>query len=73
MKQELKDKIEELSKEFSAEGYSFILSAAKYDADDAWFTTKLSLNSVPELGVTEDHIVLDILREISNEWSGIVH
>lgn len=73
MKQELKDKLDSVYRDLRAAGYSFILSAAKYENDNAYFSTTLSLRSVPELGVTEDHIVLDILREISNEWSGAVH
>jgi hypothetical protein len=54
-------------------GYSVVAVAVKYTPNDAYFSTRLSLTEVPEVGVTKNHIVLDALREIANQWSAENH
>jgi len=73
MNEHLKEKMEALCGEMQAEGYSVVMVAASYSAADTHFSTKLSLTAQPALGVTDDHIVLDAIREITSEWSAIVH
>lgn len=55
-------------------GINIVCVAATYtDKHNAHFSTKLSVTAVPELHVTDDHIILDALREITNNWSEVVH
>ena len=55
------------------EGVSFVGVLLHYDGEDTNFSTRLSVTAVPDEYVTEDHIVLDAMREISSEWSRVVH
>lgn len=73
MNQELKNKFESVCDELQSSGYNVVAAAIKYEKDDAYFSTKLSLTAMPEFGVTEDHIVLDAIREITHEWSESAH
>ena len=54
-------------------GYSVVAVAVKYTPNNAHFSTRLSLTEVPKAGVTKNHIVMDALREIANQWSEVNH
>ena len=55
-------------------GLSVVCVVLSYpDKDNAHFSTHLTLKSIPELGVTEDHVLLDAMREITSNWSEIAH
>jgi hypothetical protein len=59
--------------ELKDNGFNVVACVIHYDKTDSNFSTRLSLTANPELGVTDDHIVLDALREISTEWSAEAH
>lgn len=72
--QDLKSKVDALTKEALDAGYSSVVVLAKYEnTGDAHFSTKLSLEEIPELRLTDDHIILDVIREISESWSELAH
>lgn len=54
-------------------GINVVACLAAYDKVDVDFTTILELKENDSLGLDADHIVLDCIREVSNEWSDMVH
>jgi hypothetical protein len=54
-------------------GLNVVAVVSVYWRDDANFSTRLSVNADDRAGVTEDHVVLDALREISAEWHNARH
>ena len=73
MKPELIAKWDALKKELKEEGVNVISVFSSYSKTDAHFSTQISVRDNPEAGVTENHIVLDSIREIINQWSQVVH
>ena len=67
------ENFEEACDELRDAGYSVVAVASRYTKEDAFFSTRLSLTAAPDAGVSEDHVVLDALREISHEWSEVRH
>lgn len=50
-------------------GFNVVAVISHYQENDADFHTFLHVHETPEADVTEDHTLLDALREIANEWS----
>lgn len=73
MSESLKQMLVDLGDAAKAEGVNFVGVLATYDAKSAHFSTRISLAALPCFGVTEDHILLDINREIAVEWSNGCH
>lgn len=58
----------------SSSGLSSVVTVrVTYSKEGAIFETNLELNPIASLGLTVDHIVLDAIREITREWSDMVH
>jgi hypothetical protein len=53
-------------------GFNVVACTSLY-TDDAHFSTRFSLTNRPEADVTEDHILLDSIREIMVQWHGRRH
>lgn len=49
-------------------GHNVVAVVSSYDKDGAHFSTRLSVKSDVSQDLTEDHVVLDSLREIMTEW-----
>lgn len=73
MTNEQKEKLDAIFNDLRDTGHSIVAVVASYDDEDAHFSTRLSLTAVHECGVTEDHVVLDALREIATNWSEAAH
>jgi hypothetical protein len=84
--EELKKQITDAAKELRLNGLSVVACIADYDRKhlSANFTTVLNLcafyqhaagitGQSPANYTSDDHIVLDALREITGEWSKISH
>ena len=73
MNEQLIAKWENICAELRAAGCNVVAVFAEYSESSARFSTRISVTEKPEIGLTEDHVVLDALREIANEWSEVVH
>lgn len=57
-----------------AQGLDVIATAILYAGqDDTHFSTRISINEKPDKGITDDHVFLDVMREITQEWDKIAH
>ena len=54
----------------SASRVSYVI---QYEESGCHTTTRLDFQAIPSLGITDDHILLDAIRDITNEWSAITH
>ena len=70
---ELLAKFEEVTKELSDTGLTVVAVVSEYDKKSAHFHTYLNVNEDPSLGLTEDHLVLDAVREVVKSWSKKIH
>jgi len=73
MTAELEKKWNNVCDDLRDAGLSVVAVVASYEEGIANFSTRLDLIQAPDLDLTEDHIVLDVLREISHEWSAVAH
>ncbi len=56
-----------------AEGINVVAVLSRYSEKDAYFNSCIHVTEQPELGLTEDHLVMDAIREISTSWSEKAH
>ena len=72
-RKELAEKLNAVCDEIRDAGMSVVAAMVEYSPGNADFSTRLSLTAVPELGVSEDHVLLDFIRELSGQWSEVAH
>lgn len=72
MKKKLK-KLNKVIDSLKAEGASVVVSVARYKKKSARFSTRVSLTANKKALVTEDHVMLDVLRELLTLWSKTTH
>lgn len=73
MKTELKQQFDAACEALRAAGYSVIAVVGRHGPDEAEFVTCVAPVPHPSSGVTENHVVLDAIREIAGEWSRRTH
>jgi hypothetical protein len=73
MNKKLKAKFESACDALHSDGYSVVAVIARYTPDTAEFSTRITVHGLPKKGVTDDHVVLDSIREIAAEWSQLKH
>lgn len=64
---------ERAAKALADSGASVVAIVVEYSEPSAYFKTFLLLKENAEAGINDDHIVLDAVREISNQWSDVRH
>lgn len=72
--QEAREQFNAACEALKAAGINVVACLSSYETrKSVHFSTRISVQANDELGVSEDHVVLDSLREITNNWSDIVH
>ena len=67
------DKFEAACRALKTEGFNIVAVVSSYSKKDANFFTQFSVRDTPSAHVTEDHVVLDSIREIATQWSKQAH
>lgn len=62
-----------ICEELKREGINVVAVLSMYEKGEAYFHTTIHMNENKELGLTEDHMVMDVIREISSTWSEKAH
>ena len=71
MKKELLERFEKICDELSKDGINVVAVLSEYDSQSVHFDTYIKV--VNQDIAPFDHVILDSLHVITNEWSDIVH